>query len=100
MRFWVSWIQQTCDHRPLTYPPNDGILGWWCSGYDASGDAVLCAVIEAEDADAVRSVVVRDWPEASVWRCFEPRDCDWKPNDRFPLADWMRLRFTSTDHAP
>lgn len=34
-RWWLSWVQTTEDVRPLTDPPNENILGWWCSGYDA-----------------------------------------------------------------
>lgn len=100
MRFWISWIQKTDDHRPLNYPPNEAILGWWCSGYDGDDNAVLCAAVEASEAMYACAAIFKEWPEAkdsmvaNGWRFFEHDKGDaWKPGDRFPLSDWMVPRF-------
>lgn len=91
--YWLSWHQPTGDHRPLTYPPNPAILGWWCSGY-ADDTAIICALVEAVDGAEAEAAVLRDWPEAKDWRFNTP-----KPNaaavtgGRFPVAHgWMRER--------
>lgn len=104
-RFWISWIQRTPDHRPVTYPPNDAILGWWCSGYDSDDNAVICAAVQADDPGRASAAIFEDWPEAAEdmrangWRFFEhDKGSDWMPGDRFPLADWMKARF-GVDHA-
>jgi hypothetical protein len=92
--FWLSWEQPTEDYRPLTYPPNKQILGWWCSG---SGEDywTICAYIEAEGDNDARAAVLKDWPEAfdrgAEWRIFQ--ECDkYAPSDRFPPGDWMEPR--------
>jgi hypothetical protein len=94
-RFWVSWYQPTEDYRPLTYPPNNHILGWWCSGHAEVG-STICAAIEAENEEAAREAVLKDWPEAfdvEDWRFINEKPNDWKPGDRFSLSDWMIERF-------
>jgi len=106
MRYWVSWIQKTEDYRPLTFPPNRRILGWWCSGYDYEGDneyATICTLIEADCiAEATASVLI-DWPESiesgDDFRFFEEKSDDWLPGDRFPFSDWMneRLKMNGID---
>lgn len=95
MRFWISWVQRTEDYRPLTDPPNRAILGWWCSGYDADDNAVLCAAVEARDALQASVLVFADWPEAmhETWRFHKPVAAEWRPSDRFPLKPWMIERF-------
>lgn len=100
MRFWISWIQRTADYRPLTFPPNAAILGYWCSGYDGDDYAVMCAAVDAEDATKACIAIFEDWPEAkddmlaNGWRLFQhDKDDDWRPSDRFPLSDWMEERF-------
>jgi hypothetical protein len=92
-RFWASWIQPTDDHRPLTFPPNEGVLGWWCSGYDRHDEAILCAVILAENEDEAFKIVEKDWPEIQEWRFIDQREDDFKPSDRFVMSDWMEERF-------
>jgi hypothetical protein len=106
-RYWLSWHQPTGDYRPLTYPPNEAILGWWCSGYtnfrrtlvkggeETGADiAVLCALVQADDEDAAKAAIVKDWPEAATaeWRFVNCHDDEWLPGDRFPLGDWMKAR--------
>jgi hypothetical protein len=94
-RFWLSWVDPCQDYRPLHDPPNPSILGWWHSGYADDG-ATICAAVEAHSPDDARDAVILDWPEVSQihdWRFCEPVAIDWRPNDRFPLADWMVPRF-------
>jgi hypothetical protein len=94
-RFWMSWACASEDHRPLTYPPHDGIRGWWCSGYDGDDNAMLCAVVDAANEGEAMKSVYREWPESEAytqefdWRFIEHRDRDWKPGDRFPPSEWM-----------
>ena len=98
-KFWISWVQPVDDHRPLTYPPNKAVLGWWCSG-ECDDGAVLCALVVARhDADA-RDAILKDWPEAleaGDWRFFEECDQAWVPGDRFPLSDWMKKRLKAAE---
>ncbi len=93
--FWMSWYQQSEDYRPLTYPPNAAILGWWCSGVrdDDEGSSILCAAVLAESMELAEAAVHLDWPEAREWRFCSERDLNFLPGDRFPLAAWMAERF-------
>jgi hypothetical protein len=94
-RFWISWVQDTDDHRPLTFPPNKAVLGWWCSGETASGAAIICALVVARHEAAARDAIIKDWPEAlehSDWRFFDCVGNSWELSDRFPLSDWMKER--------
>ena len=86
--FWCSWWQAGEDYRPLSYPPNQSVLGWWCSGYDMRGNNSLCAYISADNEEEVFNTIKLDWPEISEFRFCELRD-NYIPSDRFPLADWM-----------
>jgi hypothetical protein len=96
-RFWLSWHQPTNDSRPLTYPPNQSVLGWWESGlsYEVNDDGdevvmpVLCAIVDAIDEQGAKASVLIDWPEAEGWRFVVPLRGEWSLSDRFPLADWM-----------
>jgi len=93
-RYWVSWYQPTEDYRPLSDPPNQNILGWWCSGSRLSDDArTLCAVVLAVDEEHAKTAVTVDWPEAVQWRFVEEKSIDFVPGDRFPIGDgWERQR--------
>ena len=100
MRFWNSWVQRTEDYRPLNDPPNEAILGWWCSGYDPEDNATLCAAVDAPDASKACLAIFAEWPEAKNemrakgWRIYRHGlGDDWLPGDRFPLSDWMEERF-------
>lgn len=97
-RFWISWIQNSEDFRPLSDPPSENVLGWWCSGYDADDSAVLCAAVLAIDEDAARAVITANWEskpgEVGEWRFCEERASDWTPGNRFPITtDWAKKRF-------
>lgn len=98
MFYWLSWYQPTEDYRPLKDPPNPAILGWWCSGERADGAATLCACVIGENESHARNAVRIDWPEAQEWRFCKPvEEIGWRPSDRFPLVDWMRVRFAARD---
>lgn len=94
MLYWASWYQPTDDFRPLTDPPNERILGWWCSGTRDDGAATLCSLVEAPDEPAAKAAVLVDWPEAREWRFVDPRDDKWRPSDRFVVSggSWMEAR--------
>jgi hypothetical protein len=101
-RFWLSWPQPTEDFRPLTDPPQPaGILGWWCSGYDADDVALLCALVEASNLKAAKAAVRQSWPEApskqQVWRIENEHDATFRPGDRFPVNDWIADRLKASD---
>lgn len=88
-RFWVSWYQTTEDYRPISYPPNENVLAWWCTGQSDSG-ATLCAVVAAPDEHHAMKAIQTDWPEMNEWRFCDVKDPDWAPrSDRFPLKDWQ-----------
>lgn len=90
--FWLSWYQPTEDHRPLEYPPNDAVLGWWCSGSRCSdGAKTIVAMVREETEDAAKKAIKKDWPEATEWRFCNTVE-NTTMNDRFPLSDWMVQR--------
>lgn len=100
-KFWISCVQPTDDHRPLTYPPNEQVLGWWCSGYDHDDMPIVCACVVGigesieEREDSAEAAILSDWPEAvtTPWRFFDEVKPDFRPNDRFVMEDWMLERF-------
>jgi hypothetical protein len=92
MRFWISWHQPTEDHRPLTYPPNTSVLGWWCSGSDEKDRWTLCALVRAGTEADAQAAVLTDWPEAEDWRFCNEVGTNFQPGDRFPLSEWMKTR--------
>jgi hypothetical protein len=90
MIWWLSWYQPGDDPRPLGFPPNENVLGWWVSGY-RENDATVCALVKADTEEQAKAKINIDWPEAAEWRFCDRRDLTEKPlGDRFPLADWMR----------
>ena len=102
-RFWLSWPQPTEDFRPLTDPPRPaGILGWWCSGYDADDVALLCALVEASNLSAAKAAIRQSWPEApgkrQVWRIEQEHDATFRPGSRFPINGWSAARVNASDN--
>lgn len=92
-RWWMSFWFKGEDYRPLNYPPSEGILGWWCSGYGSDGNA-LCLLVEAETEEQAKTLLLKDWPESAdtKWRFCNEQPADWLPNDRFPFSEWMKKR--------
>ena len=94
VRYWVGWYQPTEDYRPMMYPPNEHILGWWCSGQRFSDDAwMVVAVVEADGEEGVEAAILEDWPEVEEWNFITEQGSNFVPGDRFPLSDWMVERF-------
>lgn len=94
MHYWISWYQPGEDVRPLTFPPNAAILGWWNSGWGDS-HATLCALVRGESEDDAKANVKKDWPEATTWRFCEEKPHDWRPGDRFVVdKEWMKERLS------
>lgn len=94
--YWFSWVEKSEDHRPINYPPNENILGWWCSGYDCEDNATLCAMVKAKDEDDVLNYIELDWPgskDAEIRFCEQTSNLDL--SDRFPKSDWMIERFNN-----
>jgi len=91
--YWISWYQPTEDYRPLTYPPNAGILGCWCTGVRADGASTLCAMVHANSQEQAEAIVQIDWPEAEEWRFCDETDLNL--GDRFPVEEgsWQDKRF-------
>lgn len=92
--YWTSWIQPTKDTRPLGYPPNPNVLGWWKTGTrlpDQSG--VLCAMVKANTPEDARGFVKVDWPEADEWR-FTDQIHTTTLSDRFEIKPWMHKRMS------
>jgi hypothetical protein len=95
-RFWLSWEETSDDYRPITDPPNQAVLAWWCSGTAGDGSySTLVAMVEAEDEIAAKRAVVLSWPPARgvapMWRFCEERGFDWRPGDRFPISKGWSL---------
>lgn len=95
--FWLSWYQPTQDYRPITYPPTEPVLSWWCSGFATDGEsdtATLCAAVLATDEAMAKAAILKSWPEAAEWRFCNERELSWRPGDRFPITQqWERERW-------
>lgn len=92
--YWVSWYQPTLDFRPLSFPPNNNILGWWKTGENTSNESTLVAIVTSISSDDVREIVHIDWPEVTNWRFIEKKST-LLLNDRFPLTNWMIERINN-----
>lgn len=92
-RYWLSWYQNTDDYRPLSYPPNKGILSWWCSGHSDKG-ATICALVEGKSEEDAWNNVSIDWKSNErEYRFCDEVDKDWLPSDRFPITEkWQKER--------
>lgn len=61
-RYWVSWCCYEEDWRSVYWPPQNGVMYYWCTGY-GDGYATLCAVVDAEDEAGVKAAVRHNWPD-------------------------------------
>ena len=82
-RFWVSWWTGYYEDEGCTKPP----VQVWSSGfrdrdgsYDKS-DISLCAVVDAENEDAVWGNIRQYFPDCEPRFC-DRVDADWTPNTR------------------
>ena len=94
MRFWLSWYEKAEDYRPLTFPPNKAICGWWCTGEGSDG-WTLCATVDARNEKSAWSAVRKDWPGAIERFTNVEDEAFTPPQDRFPQSDWMIPRLCS-----
>ena len=95
--YWVSWYSKEGDYRPLTYPPNKQILGWWVSGEGSDGIS-LVALVAAENVHDANQALIKEWPECelNVWRFFHSLKEGEKLSNRWQLSDWMKDRINPT----
>lgn len=90
--FWLSWEQPGEDVRPITFPPNDAVLGWWTTGvYGDEEGSTLCAYVEAPSEDAAWDAIKKDWPDCGDRRFINRCECV-RTSGRLPLKEWMRPR--------
>jgi hypothetical protein len=98
---WISWYQPGPDYRPITFPPHDSIMGWWCSGEDMQGNFTLVAHVRAGSMAAARRIIKDKgcWPEAKKWRFCVPTDHNEPAGGRFIPSDWMISRYEDATDA-
>ena len=99
-RWWLSFLSYREDYRPLKFPPREAIRGWWCSGDQGDGAAIICAVVDAPSEREAKKEVKRDWPEACGWRFIEEVGFPGIGGDRFPPSGWMKPRLAVLKGAP
>lgn len=90
MRFWLSWQQEGEDYRPVKWPPPDGVLAFWCSGFagDLSYSCVV-AIVDAPNEAKAKSIITKAWkPGVGEWRFCREYGKDEPPGDRFPAPEW------------
>ena len=93
--FWISWYQRTNDYRPLSFPPNQRVLGWWKTGDVSDNSFTLVSLVKAKSEDDAKMSILIDWPEAKDnWRFCEERE-NISLSDRFQLSDWMEERINN-----
>ncbi len=63
----ISWYQPTQDFRPLSFPPNKNILGWWKTGENTSNESTLVAIVNAVSFKDAEKIIRKDWPEVTNW---------------------------------
>lgn len=91
--WWISWWQPGEDFRILTWPPPEGVLGYWCSGERGEDNTIecsVCALIRAESEDAAWALVTAAgrWPDAGDRRFSQEHDPAKGLSDRFPAPKW------------
>lgn len=87
--WWISWCQDGADYRPVKWPPPDGVLAFWCTGY---GDnyATVVALVRAPTYDKAAHIIKRAWsPGVGEFRFNREYGDETKPpGDRFPAPEW------------
>lgn len=95
--YWIGWNQPSADPRPITFPPPDFIIGWWCTGEsgDDPADSLLVAHVVAESPEQAHSLIEQPscWPDAGEVRFCKRKET--QPGDRFPLHEWMKPRYAA-----
>jgi hypothetical protein len=97
-RFWLSWYEPSEDWRPVHFPPNENILGCWCSELSDIGPTVV-AFVESKNEQEAWDSIDKEFPREGPRdiRFCEERDFSFLPNDRFPLDPWMENRIIRKD---
>ncbi len=94
--FKFSWNEPDTgdgDFRPIHYPPNANVLGWWVTGYGRDY-ATLVAFVLATSTEEAEDILEKDWPGKKQVRYGEVvSDVSKEVDGRFPLSDWMIPRF-------
>lgn len=81
-RYWARFTSPGSDARPITVPAP---CQWWCSGYDSSDNAIICALVESE-TDEPWAALEKWWPGLTS-NSIEEVPSDFVPGDRFPHKD-------------
>jgi len=82
-RYWASWWSGNYADEGCTAPPFE----FWVSGQrerrdgGEKDDCSICAVIDAEDEDAVEGLIKNHFPD------YEMRFCELRASDFFPSPD-------------
>lgn len=102
-RWWMSFIGDAT--RGVLWPPPEGMLGSWCTGWDSDDKPVIVCWTQAPTEEAARAIAAQSFPESAgrEFRFCGVVEHDWRPNDRFPLSDWMEERLdapANTEHDP
>lgn len=92
--YWISWYQPTKDFRPMSYPPNKNILGWWKTGESHLRESILVAMVNAISVNDAKKIIRKDWPEVTTWQFIDEKT-SLDLSDRFPLTEWMTERFSN-----
>lgn len=82
MRYWVSWYEPAPggDFRPRRWPLPAQVVEYWCTAKGPTM-AILCAVVDAPDADAVKPIITSAGWSPHSWRTLEPKPPGWMPSD-------------------
>lgn len=97
--YWIGWYQPTEDHRPLRFPPQRLVFGWWCTGQDMEDNFTMVAWVKARNEEEAKETILTEWPEAERWRFCERKERI-ESSDRFPFSDWMKKRIDAEDMSP
>ena len=89
-RWWVRWYNCFETMGPFTlYTP------WWESGFtmEEPERQIMVALIKAKSEDEAKGIIYDAYderPDDIEFSFVDEIEPTWKPNDRFPLATWMR----------
>lgn len=92
-RYWIRFIMEE-GYEPNNSPPGEGVLAWWCSGFDGSDKPIICALVDAEDDDHAEELIDENWSDYDV-KTVDRVDDDFIPTGRFNIEeDWSKERLS------
>lgn len=91
-RYWATWETPTECFLPMTYPPTPAIKGWWKIETNDTGEAILCAVVDADGIKDAKAQIIYDWPEATSFNFCNMKSTSWMPSKKYILEKWMKER--------